>query len=92
MNKAEEVNASRKQDDEASGKSVSSRFVRLSINLGIEPMEILKTLAEKKGLSITDAVRRAIKIWQFVEDQVAQGNELQVVEKKSGDVHKVMLL
>ncbi|MFI6705156.1 hypothetical protein ACIBF7_01905 [Nonomuraea sp. NPDC050478] len=76
---------------EVKPKEAKKGFVRLSINLSTETMDILRRLIEAKGLSITDGVRRAIKVWQFVEEQTEKGNELAVIEP-NGDVRKVLVL
>ena len=41
------------------------RSVRLSINLSIESAETLRALIRRKGLTITEGIRRAIAIWEF---------------------------
>jgi hypothetical protein len=67
------------------------RFVRLSVNLSIETAEIFKSLIERKGLSITEGIRRAIAVWKFLEDEKSRGNEIAVIEPDNS-VRKVILL
>lgn len=67
------------------------RFVRLSVNLSAETAEIFKSLIERKGLSISEGMRRAIAVWKFLEDEKALGNEIAVVEPDES-VRKVVLL
>lgn len=67
------------------------RSVRLSINLSVESAETLRALIRRKGLTITEGVRRAIVIWKFVEDENSNGNQLAVIEQ-DGSVRKVILL
>jgi hypothetical protein len=59
---------------------VQSGVVRLSINLAADVAEILKRWAEVKTISVTEAVRRAIAVWDFVETERAKGNRLAVIE------------
>jgi hypothetical protein len=66
-------------------------FVRLSVNLSAETAEIFKSLIERKGLSISEGMRRAIAVWKFLEDEKALGNEIAVVEPDES-VRKVVLL
>lgn len=73
-----------------SGKS-RENFVRLSVNLSAETSEVLKSLIERKGFSISEGVRRAIAIWEFLEDEKSRGNELAVIERDNS-VRKVVLL
>jgi hypothetical protein len=40
----------------------------------------LKRVANRKDISATEAIRRAIAIWAFVEDAYAQGHRLLLVE------------
>jgi hypothetical protein len=44
-------------------------------------MEVLRSLANRRGASVTETVRRAIAVLKFVEDEVDQGHKLAVVEK-----------
>jgi Ribbon-helix-helix protein, copG family len=74
-------------------KSLKSkgRFVRLSVNLSFETAEIFRKLIERKGLSISEGIRRAIAVWNFLEDEKSRGNEIAVVEPDE-TVRKVVLL
>jgi hypothetical protein len=72
-------------------KPGKNRFVRLSVNLGSETAEIFRELIERKGLSISEGVRRAIAVWKFLEDEKALGNQIAVVEPDES-VRKVVLL
>ncbi len=67
------------------------RFVRLSVNLSIETAEVFKSLIDRKGLSITEGIRRAIAVWKFLEDEKSRGNEIAVIEPDNS-VRKVVLL
>ena len=67
------------------------RSVRLSVNLSIESGEILRTLIRRKGLTITEGIRRAIAVWRFVEDENSKGNQIAVIEH-DGSIRKVVLL
>jgi hypothetical protein len=69
----------------------SDQSVRLSVNLSPGTAAILRTVLNRKGLSITEGIRRAIAVWKFVEDEVERGNQLAVIEK-DGEVRKVVLL
>lgn len=67
------------------------RFVRLSVNLSFETAEVFRTLIERKGLSISEGIRRAIAVWKFLEDEKSRGNEIAVIEPDES-VRKVVLL
>lgn len=68
--------------------------VRLSINLAADVADILKGWAEKKAISATEAVRRAIAVWDFVETEKAKGNRLAVIEGEGSKqrVREVVLI
>jgi hypothetical protein len=78
-------------DSDSSSPPRDRRFVRLSVNLSFETAEAFRSLIERKGLSISEGIRRAIAVWKFVEDEKASGNQLAVVEP-DGQVRKVVLL
>jgi len=65
--------------------------VRLSVNLSIETAEIFRSLIERKGLSISEGIRRAIAVWKFLEDEQSRGNQVAVIEQDD-TVRKVVLL
>lgn len=52
--------------------------VRLSVNLAPDVADALKNLS--KGMSITEGVRRAIAIWNFLESERAKGHTLAAIE------------
>lgn len=54
---------------------------RLSVNLAQDTMAALRWLADHRGASVTETVRRAIVVLKFVEDEVGKGNKLAVVEE-----------
>ncbi len=67
------------------------RSVRLSVNLSVESAETLRGLIRRKGLTITEGIRRAIAVWKFVEDESSKGNQIAVIER-DGSIRKVVLL
>jgi ParG len=76
---------------EAADQGGQEKFVRLSVNLNPETADVFKALTTRKGLSITDGIRRAIAVWKFLEDERARGNEIAVIEQ-DGTVRKVVFL
>jgi predicted DNA-binding protein len=81
------------ESDGEGRKRTQSRgnLVRLSINLSTETAETLKALAERKGVTITEGIRRAIIIWKFMEDEISQGNQIAVIQKDE-TIRKVLML
>jgi hypothetical protein len=66
-------------------------IVRLSINLSTETADAFKEIIGRKGLTITEGIRRAITAWQFLEDETSKGNQIAVMEQ-DGSVRKVVIL
>jgi hypothetical protein len=64
---------------------------RLSINLSTETTDAFKELIGRKGLTLTEGIRRAIAVWQFFEDETSKGNEIAVIEANRS-IRKVVLL
>ncbi len=61
---------------------------RLSVNLNREAGEALKEIAERRGMSITETVRRAIGALKFVENEIQQGKTIQTTDgKKVREIH-----
>ena len=59
---------------------IQMQVVRLAINLASDVADLLHTRARRKDLSITEAVRRAITIWDFIEAEKTKGNRIGIIE------------
>lgn len=55
---------------------------RLSVNVNDETASALRELADRRDVSITDIVRRAVAVYKFVEDETSEGKQLQLVDDK----------
>lgn len=82
---------SEQSDADQDGSVDHERSVRLSVNLSVESAETLKVLTKRKGLTITEGIRRAVAVWKFVEDENTKGNQIAVIEH-DGSIRKVILL
>lgn len=76
---------------EATQKNESA-LTRLNVNLNQETADALRLVAEQRGISFTEAVRRAISVYKFVEDELAEGHRVQAVDADSGTVRELVLL
>jgi hypothetical protein len=65
--------------------------IRLSCNLAGDVAAVLKRWAEQKRISITESVRRAISVWNFVETEIAAGGTM-FVRDVDGTFHEVVML
>jgi Ribbon-helix-helix protein, copG family len=76
--------------DHPAESSPPDRLVRLSVNLGPEVADSLKDYAARKGISVTEAIRRAIGLLAFIDEAQARGAALNIEEK--GTVKEVVFL
>jgi hypothetical protein len=68
----------------------TDRMIRLAVNLGPEAVDVLRKYANRKGVSVTEAVRRAIALLSFVDDAQRRGASINVEE--NGTLKEVMFL
>lgn len=73
-------------------KAPAQKLVRLSVNMNAETAEALKQIADERGLSYTEAVRRAISITKFIEDELEEGRRIQTVDADRKDVRELILM
>lgn len=67
-------------------------WVRLSVNLAPDVAESLRRLAKGNQITATEAIRRAIGIYQFIDGEVTQGHKILVSSGKDEPVREVVLL
>src|SRR5438132_12815485 len=65
-------------------------FTRLSVNLNPEAAAALKAYTEKRHVSYTEAIRRAIAILRFLDEEVSAGREVQVTDGET--IEKIVLV
>lgn len=70
--------------------ALSDPLVRLSVNLSADVADELKQYAGRKGISITEAVRRAITVLAFVDNAQSRGASLHLEE--GGALKEVVFL
>jgi hypothetical protein len=71
--------------------SAGPSVTRLSVNINQDAATALKRHSERRQVSVTETVRRAIAVYDFVEEELAKGNRIQVVEK-SGNVRELLFM
>lgn len=67
-------------------------FVRLNVNLNQETADALKEVAAKESISLTEAVRRAIALLKFVEEEQSRGRRIQTMDKEGKDKRELVLM
>lgn len=53
-----------------------SEFVRLNVNVNEDTANALRQIAKDQGVSITEAVRRCISLYHFLDTERSQGREI----------------
>ncbi|MEU1523937.1 hypothetical protein ABZ413_17225 [Nocardia rhamnosiphila] len=76
-------------NQQAAGTTTRADVVRLSINLAPDVAKVLRGWADRKHINVTEAIRRAIAVWNFVETEKANGNSLAVVENLSNGKQRI---
>ncbi len=67
-------------------------LVRLNVNLNKETAAALKELADKQGISLTEAVRRSIALLKFIEDEQADGRKIQTMDSDGKNKRELVLM
>lgn len=75
----------------ASVDTPAGKLVRLNVNLNQETADALKKIASESRISYTEAVRRAISVYKFVDDEIDSGHKVQTVDSK-GSVRELVLM
>jgi len=73
-------------------KTQEQQLVRLSVNMNPETAAALKEFAQSKHLSYTEAVRRAIAIAKYIEDEIHDGRKVQTVDPVRNEVRELILV
>ena len=68
------------------------KFIRLNVNMNDETAAALREIAAEKGVSYTEAVRRAITVYKFLQDEVQAGHTIQTVDKKDAHIRELVLM
>lgn len=67
--------------------------VRLSVNLNVDSARALREYAAINHVSATEAVRRAIAVLKYIDDERRNGRAIQSVDdEKKGAVRELVLL
>lgn len=61
-------------------REATPRVVRLSVNLAPSVAAALKSTADKQGVSITEAIRRAVALWKLVSDARDNNQRIMLAE------------
>jgi predicted transcriptional regulator len=59
---------------------------KVLFNLSEDQYQKLEELAERMGVSKSEALRRAVEIYKFIKDAQAEGSEIRKRDKKGGEI------
>ena len=71
-------------------EQVEAGRVKLTVNLPEREMAVLRRIADRRDITLTDAVRRAIAMEQFIEEVERQGGKL-LVEQPDRTIRQLVL-
>lgn len=69
-----------------------AKSVRLSVNLAKDVADALRWIADKRGISVTEAVRRAISTQNYVERASDRGAKILVQEPNSDVLRELVFM
>lgn len=86
MKKEEKIMATPTRTD------ANTDIVRLNVNLNAATAEALKRMSEEQGVSLTEVVRRAISVYNFIDEEQRNGNRIQTADPEKGAVRELILM
>ena len=69
---------------------MASETVKLSVNLPSEAVETLRAYAAREGITMTEALRRAMGLQKFIDSEVADGAKV-LLEHKGGKMRQLVI-
>lgn len=63
----------------------------LTLSLSSQEIEILETLARKKGLTKTSVIRQAIRVYQTLDRRIERGDKIFFEDEKKDKAELVLL-
>jgi Ribbon-helix-helix protein, copG family len=77
---------------EAATAANTTKVTRLSVNLSREVADALKSIASERGITLTEAIRRAISTQKFIEDVLDKGGKILVLEEGESSPRELVFL
>jgi ribbon-helix-helix CopG family protein len=73
-------------------RSAPADVERLNVHVSASAMKALREVAEASGMTLTEAVRRAIGLLKLVDDATRDGVEIQFVDPKTNKTRVLQLI
>ncbi|HEY6235821.1 MAG TPA: hypothetical protein VIW69_12030 [Candidatus Elarobacter sp.] len=70
--------------------NVTTDLKKVTVNFAIESYRVLADLATKQGVTMSEALRRAIKLHAFLMHKLANGDTI-IVRKENGTEVELMI-
>lgn len=64
----------------------------MTLNISVQEMDALDELARKKELTKTAVIRQALRLYQLLDERLAQGERLVIEDDKLNKKAEVMML
>jgi hypothetical protein len=64
---------------------------RVSVNLTEEAIKSLEALAQKRGVTMTEALRKAIATEKFLVDEVSEGTKVLLLSKDGKNTRQILI-
>jgi hypothetical protein len=72
--------------------TTTNNLIRLSVNMNAETAAALKEYAASTKLSYTEAVRRAIAIAKYINDEKLEGRKIQTTDPERNEIRELILM
>ena len=70
--------------------SEKSKVVKTTVNLPAEALDAIRHIAERRGITMTEAIRQAIATEKFLFDAQKEGGKL-LIEERDKKVKQIIL-
>ncbi|MCP2335367.1 hypothetical protein [Actinomadura rupiterrae] len=91
MNKSEALSADQSRDQPVHSEGPGARE-RVTVNLTSKGAAALTDLMRLTGDTKTDVINRALSVYAYLEDVIAEGGKVYVRERDQGDLERVRFL
>jgi len=69
-----------------------SDLIRLNVNLNPETAKALRDIADNRGISFTEAIRRCISVYTYVAAASTDGKRVSIIDATAGTERELVLL
>jgi predicted transcriptional regulator len=69
---------------------MGAAFTKISVNLSDEVVEILREMAARENVTMTEILRRAISTQKFLEDARAEGKTILLRDETTKEIERLI--